>query len=95
MRPSEQEKYLYLEGFKLLLSESAGGTVSSAVTTLPKGCPHKPDDIIGHYLAFLGRHLQAQLRQSFNQELLDKAEVKYCMTIPAGWSDSAKSMTRK
>lgn len=84
--------YLYLEGFKLLLSETAEGSLATA---LPADCPHKREVIIGHFLGFLRAHLHEQLVATFGAALLKRADVRYCMTIPAGWSDSAKHLTRK
>jgi hypothetical protein len=92
MMPRDQSNYLYLESFKLLLSETAE---SSIATPLPPGCPHAPEAVIGHFLGFLRFHLQQQLRRSFGADVIDRSEIKYCMTIPAGWSDSAKNRTRQ
>jgi hypothetical protein len=69
MLPKEQANYLYLEGFKLLLSETAESTIATA---LPADCPHTPEVVIGHFLGFLQVHLQQQLRRSFGADIIER-----------------------
>ncbi len=62
---------------------------------LPPGCPYSPAAVLGHFLRFLHEHLRQQLASSFTAEAVKRAEVKYCIAIPAGLSDEAKRLVRQ
>jgi hypothetical protein len=51
--------------------------------------------VLGHFLGFLHQHLQQQLAASFTTEVVQQAELKYCIAIPAGLCDEAKSLVRQ
>jgi hypothetical protein len=62
---------------------------------LPPGCPHECEAVLGHYLAFLRGQLLGELRELYGDSLVASTPIHYCMTIPAGWSDLAKLLTRR
>jgi hypothetical protein len=62
---------------------------------LPEGCPHSNVAVVGHFLAFLKDYLTEQLRRTYGGKLLTTHTIKYCFTIPAGWSADAKSALRQ
>ncbi len=109
LRPSTQDQFAYVEGCKLLLAHAAeapadaaagaapeaASSTSQAACSLPPGCPHSPEAVLGHFLGFLHQHLQQQLAASFTTEVVQQAELKYCIAIPAGLSDEAKSLVRQ
>jgi hypothetical protein len=90
--PRDQHRYAYMESFKLLLSDTAEAGMAAP---LPAGCPHAREAVIGHYLAFMREHLFKQLRKVYGDSVMAVTPIHYCMTIPAGWSDSAKHLTRR
>ena len=65
------------------------------VDPLPEGCPHSRQAVIGHYLAFIKEYLQEQLRRTYGQKFMSSHTIKYCFTIPAGWSEEAKFLMRQ
>jgi hypothetical protein len=65
------------------------------VDPLPEGCPHSNVAVIGHFLAFLKDYLMEQLRRTYGGKFLTTHTIKYCFTIPAGWSEEAKFNMRQ
>ena len=65
------------------------------VDPLPEGCPHSNVAVIGHFLAFLKDYLMEQLRRTYGGKFLTTHTIKYCFTIPAGWSEEAKFNIRQ
>lgn len=65
------------------------------VEPLPAGCPHSRQAVIGHYLSFLKDYLHEQLRRTYGQKFQTQYSLKYCFTIPAGWSEEAKFLMRQ
>jgi hypothetical protein len=68
---------------------------ASWVDPLPEGCPHSRQKVIGDFLRFLKEYLQEQLKVTYGHTTLNNRPVKYCFTIPAGWSEEAKHCMRQ
>lgn len=93
MSEQEQSQHLYLESFKLLLADTEEQQLASS--QLPPGWPHPPEAVIADYLSFLHMHMQRVLYQELGPRLMERCELRYCMTVPAAWSEASKEMFQR
>ncbi len=93
MSEQEQEQHLYLESFKQLLSETEEQQL--ATSQLPDDWPHPPEAVIGDYLSFMNMHMQRVLFHELGHRVVERCEVRYCVTVPAAWSSDSKEMFRR
>jgi hypothetical protein len=61
---------------------------------VPPGFRYRPEEVIGHYLRFVHGHLKQDLVHRFGRAASTCA-TKYCLTVPAGWSEKAKHSMRE
>ncbi|KAF7727817.1 hypothetical protein EC973_007048 [Apophysomyces ossiformis] len=81
-----KHNYLFLQQYKLYLDESLDGVIRS----LPEG--FKPVEIIADYLREFHQHVLSEMRKGFAQQF--EGRYRYCLTVPAMWSDKAKQAMR-
>ncbi|KAI5794259.1 hypothetical protein DFH27DRAFT_565692 [Peziza echinospora] len=64
---------------------------------LDLGKTKRPVDIVTDYLRVLHAHLQYSLKKAYpesvSEQFGNEIVLKYCLTVPALWSDKAKAMT--
>jgi hypothetical protein len=89
VKPDDLPNYYLMEGFKLHLSDD--DTVRRR--RAPEGFNYSPEQVIGHYLSFVRAELQKQLESTYGRAI-NEYSLKYCLTIPAGWSEKAKLSMR-
>ncbi|ORZ22048.1 hypothetical protein BCR42DRAFT_161778 [Absidia repens] len=85
-RPHLQD--LLLEKFKLYLDEESLGTLPP----LPNGLT--PLQVIADYLRLLHRYISETMERGFAQNY-NPSNFRYCLTVPATWSDRAKAFMRE
>ncbi|CAO3608977.1 unnamed protein product [Cunninghamella blakesleeana] len=85
-RPNLQDHLL--ERFKLYLDE----LTSPDLPDLPNGLI--PIQVISDYLRLLHEYICEQMKRGFAQNY-DKHQFRYCLTVPAMWSDKAKTVMRE
>lgn len=68
--------------------------VPTYVKTEMERLPKPPVDIISDYIGAIFKHAVAEIeRESLDDSFLDNFERRFVLTVPAVWSDKAKSMT--
>ncbi|KAG2203941.1 hypothetical protein INT47_007524 [Mucor saturninus] len=72
--------------FKLLLNND------SSVPELPPGL--QVEGVIRDYLKGFHKHIMVQLEHSLGSRY-NPDKIRYCLTVPAGWSDQAKIIMRE
>ncbi|KAI8081766.1 uncharacterized protein BX664DRAFT_341244 [Halteromyces radiatus] len=85
-RPNLQDHFL--EKFKLYLDEATSATLS----LLPNGLT--PLQVIADYLRSLHDYIHDTMKRGFAQNY-DQRQYRYCLTVPATWSDQAKAVMRE
>lgn len=69
--------------------------LQTMVKTIPKG--KKPVDLVADYLRALYMQAHVAIRQaypeSFAEQIGKDTPIRYCLTVPAVWSDKAKDLT--
>lgn len=69
--------------------------LQAMIKTIPQG--KKPVDLVADYLKALRMHTQVAIQQaypeSFAEQLGKDTPIRYCLTVPAVWSDKAKDLT--
>ncbi|KAL1921667.1 uncharacterized protein VTP21DRAFT_10309 [Calcarisporiella thermophila] len=85
MKPQNRDAIL-LKQYKLALDESqAVGPFPNGLTVL---------DAISHYLKAFHDHVISELKKGFAKNY-NQSQFRYCLTVPAMWSDRAKAQTRE
>ncbi|KAI8066488.1 hypothetical protein BC940DRAFT_302289 [Gongronella butleri] len=85
-KPNLQD--VYLERFKLYLDESSASTLP----LLPKGLTAV--QVIADYLRAMHAYICETMQRGFAQNY-EQQQFRYCLTVPAQWSDQAKAMMRE
>jgi hypothetical protein len=89
----EQAQHLYLESFKQLLSETEEQQL--ATCQLPDDWPHPPEAVIADFLSFLHMHMLRMLYSELGRRLVERCEMRYCVTVPTAWSETCREMLRR
>ncbi|KAH0612446.1 uncharacterized protein H6S33_010498 [Morchella sextelata] len=93
------EKDEKLAWFKLLLDPTQYASknspaLSRTLALLPGGPPSKkPVHVVSDYLSCLRKHTLATLERSYGKVFMSAIPIKYTLTVPAMWSDTAKALT--
>jgi molecular chaperone DnaK (HSP70) len=75
---------------------SRDGSDTSMRFTTPEGVNKKPVEITADYLTCVLRYVhEACFPAQFGADFLSKRQMDYIITVPAIWSDRAKSLTRQ
>lgn len=65
--------------------------------TIPSG--KEPVDLVEDYLKALQQHTLSVIKKAYPKAFVDQLDIgtpiKYCLTVPAVWSDKAKNLTLK
>ncbi|ORX62896.1 actin-like ATPase domain-containing protein [Hesseltinella vesiculosa] len=85
-KPNMQDHYL--EKFKLYLDEESAKTM----TPLPNGLT--PVQVIADYLRSIHAYICETMNRGFAQNY-EQNQYRYCLTVPATWSDQAKAVMRE
>ncbi|SAM03639.1 hypothetical protein [Absidia glauca] len=81
-----KQQYVLLQQFKLFLDDTLGD-----VLRVPDG--FKVIEIIADYLREFHAHVVSEMRKGFAHQF--EGRYRYCLTVPAMWSDRAKQMMRE
>lgn len=52
-------------------------------------------EVISDYLKGLYNHVLARLTQSYGKEFVDLTPIEFVLTVPAIWTDKARSLTKE
>ncbi|KAI5837493.1 hypothetical protein DFP73DRAFT_568263 [Morchella snyderi] len=96
-----KEKEERLAWFKLLLDPTqytsqnpSSSALSRTVDLLPEGPrPKEPVHVVSDYLCCLKKHMLATLERSYGEVFMNAIPIKYTLTVPAMWTDTAKALT--
>ncbi|KAI9029987.1 hypothetical protein CLU79DRAFT_831733 [Phycomyces nitens] len=81
------KKYLLLQQFKLYLDEGLEGVLKKPPGNLD------PVVIIADYLRKFHENVQTEMEKGYTQTL--RGRYRYCLTVPAMWTDGAKQKMRE
>ncbi|OAD68638.1 hypothetical protein PHYBLDRAFT_150234 [Phycomyces blakesleeanus NRRL 1555(-)] len=81
------KKYLLLQQFKLYLDEGLEGVLKKPPGNLD------PVVVIADYLRKFHEHVQSEMGRGYAQTL--GSRYRYCLTVPAMWTDGAKKKMRE
>ncbi|KAI8342577.1 hypothetical protein BC941DRAFT_413166 [Chlamydoabsidia padenii] len=81
-----KQEHVLLQQFKLFLDDSLGD-----VLRVPEG--FTVIEIIADYLREFHAHVVSEMRKGFAHQF--EGRYRYCLTVPAMWSDKAKQMMRE
>ncbi|KAI8342654.1 hypothetical protein BC941DRAFT_413445 [Chlamydoabsidia padenii] len=84
MKPNSQD-YLLMSKFKLFLMDDTQDTLPNGLNVI---------DVIADYLRSFHDHVKSELLKGFAGNY-DQSKFRYCLTVPAMWSDRAKAATRE
>ncbi|KAI8086084.1 uncharacterized protein BX664DRAFT_359643 [Halteromyces radiatus] len=84
MKPNSQD-YLLMSKFKLFLMDDTQDTLPNGLNVI---------DVIADYLRAFHDHVKSELLKGFAGNY-DQSKFRYCLTVPAMWSDRAKAATRE
>ncbi|RPB17468.1 actin-like ATPase domain-containing protein [Morchella conica CCBAS932] len=93
------EKDEKLAWFKLLLDPTQyasknSSTLSRTLGLFPEGPQSKePVHVVSDYLSCLRKHTLATLERSYGKVFMNAIPIKYTLTVPAMWTDTAKALT--
>ncbi|KAJ3361239.1 hypothetical protein GGF32_007671 [Allomyces javanicus] len=88
MEPDDQAEHIYIDRFKLLLDAKLAYS-DDAMEKL-KALGKDPIDVIADYLRALVMFLGKYIKHGDPTTELNPFHVRWCLTIPAMWSDAAK-----
>ncbi|ORZ03706.1 hypothetical protein BCR43DRAFT_483818 [Syncephalastrum racemosum] len=86
-KATAKSNYLWLQQYKLYLDDSLNGVFRP----LPGG--FKPIEVIADYLREFHDHVLSEMKKGFAQQF-DDSRYRYCLTVPAMWSDRSKQAMR-
>ncbi|ORX58250.1 hypothetical protein DM01DRAFT_1333909 [Hesseltinella vesiculosa] len=84
MKPNSQD-YLLMSKFKLFLMDDTQDALPNGLNVI---------DVIADYLRAFHEHVKGELLKGFAGNY-DQSKFRYCLTVPAMWSDRAKAATRE
>ncbi|CAO3617361.1 unnamed protein product [Cunninghamella blakesleeana] len=84
MKPNSQD-YLLMSKFKLFLMDDTQDSLPNGLNVI---------DVIADYLRAFHDHVKSELLKGFAGNY-DQSKFRYCLTVPAMWSDRAKAATRE
>ncbi|CAO3587294.1 unnamed protein product [Absidia cylindrospora] len=84
MKPNSQD-YLLMSKFKLFLMDDTQDTLPNGLNVI---------NVIADYLRSFHDHVKSELLKGFAGNY-DQSKFRYCLTVPAMWSNRAKAATRE
>ena len=87
--------YAYMDNLAPLQSGAAGPLDTSSSAPLLPGCPHAREAVVGHYLAFMHKHLLEHLYKTYSDTTVSRTSICYCIAIPQSWGRSGKQLARR
>lgn len=81
----------HLSLFKLYLDESSSRTVD--LPPLPEGLTIIK--VLADYLSKIYEHVISEMRHTLGEYLVKKEHMRFCITVPAVWTEKAKIMMRE
>ncbi|KAI7877458.1 hypothetical protein K492DRAFT_150540 [Lichtheimia hyalospora FSU 10163] len=81
-----QDNFIFLNLYKLYLDDSLDG-----ILPLPGGI--KPIQLVADYLRAFHAHVVSEMKKGFAQQF-EEHQYRYCLTVPAMWSDKSKKAMR-
>lgn len=93
-KSNEAKSYHFFERFKMALRESQDRTSEGPRITSSAGEKFLAVDVIADYLRFLKEFAWKDIQEATSGHLKDN-EIRWCLTVPAIWTDADKQLMRR
>ncbi|MEY3199266.1 MAG: hypothetical protein RJA13_1224 [Bacteroidota bacterium] len=93
-KTNEAKNYHFFERFKMALRESDDRTSEGPRITSSAGGKFLVVDIIADYLRFLKDFVWKDIQEATSGHLKE-SEIRWCLTVPAIWTDADKQLMRQ